>query len=397
MSIRKAWAVIGANWGDEGKGHITDFLANEAPNALVVRYNGGAQAGHTVVADGLRHVFHHFGSGHFANAKTLLGPQFIVNPILFAREYNELSSLTNLPPPYVDFRCRVTTPFDMMLNQAIEKQRGSGKHGSCGSGIFETWQRSQYLSFGIRFTDLGNRQTLKSKLQFIRHKYLPERMVELGLMEPPPYIQDDGIIDHFLDDCEFMWENCRKLFWPYLAFKSDFKEHNIIFEGAQGLMLDMDYGTFPHVTPSKTGLPYVIKLAKEVGIQDINAVYVSRTYLTRHGRGPLECELFAPPKGAECLTNTPNEFQGPLRYGNIHVKSMYDRIRKDMEYTNGIHVNPLFALTCADQVDPITLQDGSSEIKMGSQAFAIFMNRLIGGHRGYFMSYGPDRKDIRRY
>lgn len=139
--MRDISVVIGANYGDEGKGLVTDFLSNS--ETLVVRFNGGAQAGHTVVTpEGQRHVFHHIGSGALRGAATLLSRFFIVNPFIFLKEVKELGFE---PTVSIDPRASVTTPYDMLLNQAVERKRGEERHGSCGLGINETVTRSASL------------------------------------------------------------------------------------------------------------------------------------------------------------------------------------------------------------------------------------------------------------
>src|SRR6185312_724333 len=121
----RAFAVIGANFGDEGKGLVTDFLCDRENATLVVRYNGGAQAGHTVVVpDGRRHVFSHVGSGSFCDVPTHLSKFFLVNPVVFAREQIELDQIGVRPTVYVDRDARVTTVVDMLINQALEDKRG---------------------------------------------------------------------------------------------------------------------------------------------------------------------------------------------------------------------------------------------------------------------------------
>lgn len=114
--------VIGANFGDEGKGLMTDTFASQYESCLVVRCNGGSQAGHTVITpEGNRHVFKHFGSGTLAGAHTLLSQDFIINPIVFRTEREELVSQFGIAPVvYADDRAIITTPFDMLLNQAKE-------------------------------------------------------------------------------------------------------------------------------------------------------------------------------------------------------------------------------------------------------------------------------------
>ena len=114
----EADVVIGANLGDEGKGLFTDYLSSRYDAPIIIRYNGGAQAGHTVeTPDGMRHVFSHFGSGSFAGGSTYLSRFFVVNPLLFLRELQTLESLHLKPLVMVAPDCPVTTPFDMMVNQ----------------------------------------------------------------------------------------------------------------------------------------------------------------------------------------------------------------------------------------------------------------------------------------
>ena len=119
--------VIGAAFGDEGKGLITHLMASQyGRDAVVVRFNGGAQAGHTVVTnDSQRHVFRHFGSGSFVGAMTFLSRYFVSNPILFLEEIEALSLLGIKPTVYIDPASPITTPYDMMINQIVEEVRGN--------------------------------------------------------------------------------------------------------------------------------------------------------------------------------------------------------------------------------------------------------------------------------
>ena len=167
---KKAIVVIGAGYGDEGKGLMTDYFCRSAPsNPLVIRFNGGAQAGHTVVTeDGRRHVFSHFGSGEFAGARTYLSDDFIVNPIKFREEYNTLYSKHVRPITYISENCRITTPYDMILNQCIETCR-SNRHGSCGLGIFTTIQRHNDISVTINDLQKMDYNEVKSFLREVQH------------------------------------------------------------------------------------------------------------------------------------------------------------------------------------------------------------------------------------
>ena len=126
--MKTAKIVIGSNFGDEGKGSMTDYFANEAKeqnkSCLVVCHNGGSQKGHTVISpSGLRHVFHHFGSGNFVEADTYLASEYIVNPIIFNKELSELKRKDIVTKCYVNKDCKLATPFDMMVNQIVEEDR----------------------------------------------------------------------------------------------------------------------------------------------------------------------------------------------------------------------------------------------------------------------------------
>ncbi|HMW43766.1 MAG TPA: adenylosuccinate synthetase, partial [Plasticicumulans sp.] len=198
-----AHAVIGAGYGDEGKGAATDRLAAMlGPRALVVRHNGGAQAGHTVVApDGRRHVFGHVGSGSFAGVPGYLSEYFVASPILCLRELAALASLGVQPQLYVDAGCAVTTPYDMLLNQAVEAARGAGRHGSCGVGFGETIERHGHAGFALTIADLRKPVRLRERLEAIRRDWLPARAAALGIDRLPAVAGEDALPARFIEDC----------------------------------------------------------------------------------------------------------------------------------------------------------------------------------------------------
>jgi adenylosuccinate synthase len=147
--ICKAYGIIGAGWGDEGKGLATDALTAQlvaqGRKVTVARSNGGAQAGHGVtMADGRHHVFHHISSGSFQGATTHLSRFFVSHPMVFLPEFEDLKrkGVTDIEIT-ADPRSTVTTPWDMAINQAVEITRGGGKHGSCGLGFGETLERHE--------------------------------------------------------------------------------------------------------------------------------------------------------------------------------------------------------------------------------------------------------------
>ena len=151
---REIKVVIGASYGDEGKGLMTDHFCKMAQMAgkrcLTVLHNGGAQRGHTVVSKtGKRHVFHHLSSGTFSGSDTYFAKTFLINPLIFAEEHSSLFPDTTI---YCSPLCRWSTPFDMIINQLIEDKRGIDRHGSCGYGIWETIVRHDSRS-SLSFPD----------------------------------------------------------------------------------------------------------------------------------------------------------------------------------------------------------------------------------------------------
>src|ERR1051325_7045750 len=205
--MKRAFAVIGSNCGDEGKGLMVDHACAKYSADVVVRFNGGAQAGHTVVTpQGQRHVFSHFGSGSLLGVPTYLTRFFICNPILFCQELDRLETLGVKPKVYVDYECMVTTPYDMLLNQEIEKDRGRARHGSCGVGINETVQRhTAHPSFWLNAANLQDAAESASRISAIRSDYVPQRLGQLRM--PADHMQDVFRSDELARD--FFWATKR--------------------------------------------------------------------------------------------------------------------------------------------------------------------------------------------
>ena len=345
-----AQVVIGANYGDEGKGLITDYLAALAGgDAVVIRFNSSAQAGHTVVTpDGRRHVFHHVGAGTLAGASTLLSRFFVAHPMLLGEELAALEGLGVRPDIHVDPRARVATPYDVMLNQLAEEARGDAPHGSCGIGFNEAVERSLRPKFVLTVADLADRGATAMRLRAVRDVWVPRRLAVLGLAPPDDMrgdlLRGDALIARWLQDAEAFVDATR------CVEPGEKPPGRVIFEGAQGLLLDQDGPDFPHVTRSKTGLSNVVRLAQEMEIETLDVTYVSRTYLTRHGAGPLRYEMPRAPAGVCDPTNVPNRYQGPLRFGRLDIDALAARIRADLAFrAGGIGASAGLALTCLDQ------------------------------------------------
>ncbi len=395
--MKQAKVVIGANLGDEGKGLITDFLARtSSDNSVIIRFNGGAQAAHTVeLPTGERHVFHHFGSGSFSGAKTFLSRFFVNNPILFYKESLELKKYNLHPKVFVDPESCVTTPYDMMINQIIESIRGGGRHGSCGVGFGETVERSSHSEFILKAQDMKCKKTLIKTLRLIQLKWLPNRLSQLGIQtiteEWKERIASEEILKRYCEDVGF--------FMDHVEFKtlSDFtSRESFIFEGAQGLLLDQDYNWFPHVTRSSTGLKNVVTMADELDLERLDVTYITRCYLTRHGAGPLPHEVKGLPYSKiSDPTNIPNQYQGALRFSWLNVDLLKSSIQNDLNQdVKNLKITPSLAITCLDQVDDSIKYIVGQKIRSGREVgFVEDISQELGIKKG-FLSHGPTYKTI---
>lgn len=381
-------AVIGANYGDEGKGHVVDYLSTYT-KTLNIRFNGGAQAGHTVVLpDGRRHVFHHFGSGTLVGAETFLGSDFLANPIIFSEEWKKLAALGVEPRVTVDPDVTITTPWDMVINQELERQRGSGRHGSCGLGINETMKRNEVAPF--RVSDLfRSADVWVKRLHQISQVYVPARLAELDLPTPEVF-NGDRLLNRFIGDLVFFRAKILVLPWCRdLSREYD----NIVFEGAQGLLLDQDAKGFPHVTHSHTGMFNVVRMMHEAGLPALDVYYVTRPYLTRHGNGPLENELKEKPTPlVEDPTNIPNEWQGSLRFAPLDLGQLHETIIKERSRISGVGYAEHIVLTCMDHMEDEVQWAYHGALKTcPKESFPYLMPTLLDR---ILVSYGPSRDRI---
>lgn len=339
--------VIGANFGDEGKGKLTDYYTKNADNCIVVCSNGGAQRGHTVLkSDGTRHVFHHFGSGTLNGADTYLPEDFILNPLVFREEWEELKNLGWEPHVYFHEKCMITNPFDMMANQIIERSRGNNKHGSCGMGIYNTIQRykKHINSYSLSWSYY---------MDMFRHMGITLSEQEEELFHP---VKNPGLRDHYYEDLDFMMSHVHFVNNDQLLNGYD----TIVFENGQGLLLDQNNTEYyPHLTPSNTGSKNPARIIKSVNWTDeinIEACYVTRTYMTRHGAGafPTECNKEEINPDIKDLTNVPNPHQDTLRYGKLNVEELHERCQADIK-TAGLPCQKTLAITHMNECGKIAL------------------------------------------
>lgn len=412
--MTKAIAVIGAMYGGEGKGLMTDYFAHKYPKSIVIRSNGGVQANHTVeTPEGERHVFSHFGSGSFVNTATYLSEFFVCNPTLYLKERAILHNLGVFPTLVVHPDALISTPFDMIVNMILEARRGADRHGSCGVGFGETIARS-IAHKKLTMQDLLSltREGLRDRLLDIRSTYIADRFKDQPLDRNTKSdatwmlsLQNDNIIEDWLDDAETFTSDVT--ISGYDALTNDV----VIFEGAQGLMLDQQSPDFPHVTRSNTGVKNMMEILRQMNqevpdfeLEDFEVVYVSRAYTTRHGAGPLEFEQELPYDIPD-TTNTPNINQGDLRLAPLLLDTLssvtlhdFDQLsNSDNSVTRSNIDNDLvfdarvsMAFTCLDQIGDTGLFIAGNALT--SSACEDFVGLLV--ESSVYTSYGPTRADI---
>lgn len=276
--------VIGAQWGDEGKGKITDLLSRSAD--VVVRYQGGVNAGHTVVVKGQTFKLHLIPSGIlYPNTECIIGSGTVIDPKVLIQELDQLAQLNvSTKNLLISETAHVTMPYHRMIDQASEERRGTHKIGTTGRGIGPTYADKSERT-GIRILDLMHPEALRKKLLWtINYKnVILEKLYNLEPLDPEPVIAEylefaERLRPHVVD-------SSLKI---YQAYK---ERRNILFEGAQGTLLDLDHGTYPYVTSSNPVAGGAC-VGAGVGPTMIDRVIgVAKAYTTRVGEGPFPTEL----------------------------------------------------------------------------------------------------------
>ncbi len=276
--------VIGAQWGDEGKGKITDLLSKSAD--IVVRYQGGVNAGHTIVVQGQTFKLHLIPSGIlYPETECIIGCGTVIDPQVLIEELDQLESFNistrNL---LISETAHVTMPYHRMIDQAAEERRGSHKIGTTGRGIGPTYADKSERT-GIRVLDLMDANGLRKQLQWaINYKnVILEKLYNLPPLDPETVILQyleyaDRLRPHVVDTSLKIYDAIQR-------------RRNILFEGAQGTLLDLDHGTYPYVTSSNPVAGGAC-VGTGVGPTMIDRVIgVAKAYTTRVGEGPFPTEL----------------------------------------------------------------------------------------------------------
>ncbi len=389
--MRKAVIVVGCSYGDEGKGLAARFAADRQQGpCLNILINGGAQRGHTVdFPDGRRHVFHHFGAAALSGAVSCADEDFMVNPLLYAQEREELErDFGTVPRLLVSDRCRVSTPWDMMLGQIIEENRGANRHGSCGCGIEETRLRLRDTDWALRWGALcdTDERAWAAYCRRIVSEYIPARLASLGMTAGPEWqavLENEGLIrNSWLDLRDMIARTERYDSWVEAAEGWPL----LVFEAAQGLALDFNNrADFPYLTPScTTSLASAQRIAALPRETETEILYVTRSYLTRHGAGPLptECPKEAINPDMTDRTNVPNPHQQRLRYGFFDPEAVLARVEKDRQASRAV----LPGAVCSVVVTHLNETDGKLACGTAKADFEACFDRA-------YESFSPFRID----
>ncbi len=279
--------IVGTQWGDEGKAKVIDYLTERSD--LIIRFQGGANAGHTVIADGRKFIFHLVPSGIMYYDKTcVVGNGVVFDCEQFLREVDELNSfgISVDNRLFVSDLAHLVLPYHKAQDNAAESNMGQGKIGTTGRGIGPAYSDKTSRT-GLRVGDLRNWNFFSEKIStnFALKKKLIESVYQ-------------SKFDLSLDDILSQYKMIRERMLPFIAdtgfliFDASKKGKRLLFEGAQGTFLDIDHGTYPFVTSSNTLSGYACA-GCGIGPSAIDHVIgIVKTYTTRVGNGPFPTELF---------------------------------------------------------------------------------------------------------
>ena len=419
----KLKAVIGAGYGDEGKGLMTDYfckeLALQGNKVLNIKVNGGAQAGHTVcrLENGYKHwVFRQYGSGTFAGADTCLSETFMLNIEELLKERKALKEIYNIENKvYINKNCRVTLPIHILINRYVEgvRDRSHKKHGTCGLGIYETFHMNEdiedvtlqkVINWFIHHSMNDFVQELngisKSYLEYRRSEMYDKDQIRMNDIEFKNILDKASRATYELAD--YLGDLARAKDIVLINSEDETikkgKYTAVVFECAQGLELDMDNKVnYPHLTPSHTGLVSVNQLIKnneQLNSADrLETCFVTRSYKTKHGAG-LYVEADNTIDKQYSLydrTNNKNEYQGSIRYGTLAIGKMKRLMLEQAEWfkqNTDMGLDTSVSVTHLDQTnDGLLTSHGRIEAEDINK-------ELFGADKSLYRSYGEKASDI---
>ena len=278
--------VVGTQWGDEGKGKIVDLFAREAD--VIARFQGGNNAGHTLVVQGKQTILHLIPSGILHNHKIcILGNGMVIDPEVLIQEIDELQERNLFPPDtklYISENAHMIMPYHRSLDSAREKRKGAAKIGTTGRGIGPAYE-DKITRTGIRFCDLLNRETFSEMLR----RNIEEKNFLLTEFYNEAPVEYEAIFDEYGRYADRLRQYAANT--SLIIDREIKKGGDILFEGAQGCHLDIDHGTYPFVTSSNTSAGNAC-CGSGIGPTKIDAVVgICKAYTTRVGSGPFVTEL----------------------------------------------------------------------------------------------------------
>ena len=280
----KITAIVGAQWGDEGKGKITDFFAGEAD--YVVRFHGGNNAGHTVVVDNKTYKLHLIPSGVvYGEPMSIIGNGVVVDPKVLLDEIAYIKEKGIEPKLMVSDRAHVIMPYHIVLDGVLSGHQGKLAAGSTRRGIAPVYADKMYRN-GIRMIDLLEPEIFSEKLE--KGYGFAKGLIEKSLGGTLKITQNE-IFDSYCSYGQklkdYITDTALELYNAHKTGKA------ILFEGAQGISLDVDHGIYPYTTSSNTAAGH-ISTGTGVSFRDINRIIgVVKAYLSRVGEGPLPSEI----------------------------------------------------------------------------------------------------------
>jgi len=310
--------VVGAQWGDEGKGKLVDVLAEQSD--LVVRFNGGGNAGHTVMHDGKTYKFHYMPSGMLHHKVCILGTGVVINPKDLLEEIDSFASSGHHPELKISARAHVIFPH----HQFIDAKEG-GKIGTTGRGIGPAY--SQKASrINLRILDIiadNAEQRIRTALKDVK-----EMLVTDGIFSKSDY-------EAYCNSVSVEYAGYGQKFKPYVTDTEDLvriaskTNQTVLFEGAQGTLLDLNYGTYPFVTSSSTLAAAAFVGGGAIPGVPIRILGITKAYTTRVGEGPFPTELRG--EAATALREAGHEYGAttgrPRRVGHLDLYALRYAVR----------------------------------------------------------------------
>lgn len=361
--MKRAFIVVGLQYGDEGKGPTVDFLTHKFKAGLNVRFNGGSQAGHTVtLSNGKSHTFSQFGSGTFSGADTYISEHVCVDPQTMINEAQHLEQLGIRNPLFrmnIHKDALIITPYH---RHASKRNAAIHKRGTTGMGVGETRRfASKYPQHALRIGDLWHEEVLNEKLYGIASLYREE--VSNILYECYyDIVSDINVVDN--DE------------WSSMQGRYD----TVIFEGSQGLGIDPVHGYPPYVTSGDCTSSNAWDLIEKIRPHpEVDVIGCARIYSIRHGQGPFPTESEKLDRSLYDMNNPTDSFRGPMRYGWLD----FDLLQR------AVNIN---------QVDYLSIShlDEWGKVGQGIQGnLDDFLNRLknITGKQIAILGSGPTRED----